>query len=229
MKIFICDDEPQILPDLVKKVSQYLPDDQIRSFSSGKALLEEMNRSVCDILLLDIDMPEINGMDAAKAIGTLQVQPLLIFVTSHDELVYDSFQYHPFGFIRKSFFDREIEKVLLDCQKELESRDRHFCFRSEGKEISLFLSDIYYFEAHGNYLQVCSSKGTYRFRSTVAAVENSLAHRGFIRIHKGFLVNQAAVQVLGIEEARLIDGTSIPIGKSYAQTAREQLMKYMRS
>lgn len=228
MEIYICDDEPKILEDIKQKVMECKISEIIKTFTSGRELLDELEANVCDILLLDIDMPEINGMDIADRLLKLEKRPLLIFVTSHDELVYDSFQYHPFGFIRKSFLDSEIKKVLADCVKELESNSRYFNFRTEGKDIRVLLSEISYFEADGNYLKLFTGNGEYRFRSTVTAVENSLSNQGFIRIHKGFLVNQSAVRVLSSEEAHLTDGTLLPIGKTYVEEAKKQLMRYMR-
>ncbi len=63
IKIYLCDDEPKILSDLSKKVKTCIPDSIIQSFPSGAALLEGLQNEPCDILLLDIDMPDINGMD----------------------------------------------------------------------------------------------------------------------------------------------------------------------
>lgn len=244
MKLFLCDDEPQILSDISQKVLEYLPDSDIRVFTSGRELLRCLETESCDILLLDIDLPDITGLEIARHLSRREKRPLLLFVTSHDELVYDSFQYHPFAFIRKSYFDREIRDVLTDCLQELEHRERRFCFRvaglrmagprmaeprTEGSRVCLFLSDIYYFEAEGNYLKLFSKTGQYRFRSTITAVENTLTDCGFIRIHKGFLVNQAAVRLFSAEKAELLDGTALPIGKSFAKTAKEHFLRYMRT
>ena len=229
MHIFICDDEPKILSDMAGKVSALLPEDEVRLFSSGGELLSCLHENSCDILLLDIDMPEITGLQVAREISALKKKPLLVFVTSHDELVYDSFQYHPFAFLRKSRFDAEIEKVLRDCVKELGEKEQHFCFRSDGKDVRLLLADILYFEAEGNYLKVVTTKETYRFRNTLTAVEHTLQNCGFLRIHKGFFINQAAVKLLNSEEATLQNNVTLPIGKSYAKTVREQLLRYMRT
>lgn len=229
MRILICDDEPQMLLMIAAKVLECLPESDVRTFTSGLELLGCLEAESCDILLLDIDMPDITGMEIARRLAPGEKRPLLLFVTSHDELVYDSFQYHPFAFLRKVCFDREIKAALEDCIQELEHRERHFCFRWEGKRVCLFLSDILYFEAEGNYLKIFSKTGQYRFRSTIASVENTLTGCGFIRIHKGFLINQAAVRLLGAKEAKLFDGTALPIGKSYAKTAGEQFLRYMRT
>ncbi|MGN1084799.1 MAG: LytR/AlgR family response regulator transcription factor [Lachnospiraceae bacterium] len=229
MRIFLCDDEPQILSDIAKKVSECLPDSEIQTCSSGAELLGRLETQDCDILLLDIDMPDMNGLEVAKCLAFRKQKPLLLFVTSHDELVYDSFQYHPFGFLRKSYFSSEIAGVLADCIRELKGKDKHFCFRTDGNEVRLFLSDILYFEAEGNYLKLFSKGQSYRFRSTLSAVENTLTDCGFLRIHKGFLINQAAVKLLNAEEAQLLDGTVLPLGKNYAKAAKEQLLRYMRT
>ena len=89
------------------------------------------------------------------------------------------------------------------------------------------LDTILYFEADGNYLRLVTSEGEYRFRETLYGVESALAELGFVRIHKGFLVNQAAVQMLGREELVMTSKETLPIGKSYAQEAKRKLMRYM--
>ena len=230
IRVFICDDEIQILSDFKKRIEELQNNVSITVFTDGECLLDALASEDCDVLLLDIDMPKTDGLSVAKSIAGLNKKPLLIFVTGHDELVYDSLQFHPFGFIRKSYFDREIGKMLDDCMQELALKERHFNIRVSGKDVRIMIADILYFEADGNYIKVCCREDKeYCFRSTITAVLNTLSGFGFIRIHKGFLVNQAAVKVLGAEEAELMDGTTIPIGKSYGKEARQQLMRYMRS
>jgi len=90
------------------------------------------------------------------------------------------------------------------------------------------LSQILFFEADGNYLKVCAKDGEYRMRSTITAVENSLGTYGYIRVHKGFLVNQQSIRMFGSEEIRLENGAVLPLGKTYAETAKKVFMKYMR-
>lgn len=226
--IYVCDDEMPVLKLLADKIRTCMPEEKVLCFSSGSGLLKQLKNSICDILFLDIDMPEISGMEIADMLKGEQGIPLLVFVTSHDELVYESFQYHPFAFIRKSYFDKEIEKVVRDAREYLESLDRRFHFRMAGRDISVLLSDILYFEADGNYLKLNTGSGNYRFRNTVSEVGTGLEQFGFVRIHKGFLVNQAAVRMIGREDVELSDGTVLPLGKHYAEHARQRLLEYMR-
>lgn len=241
--IFICDDEPQMVKRLSEDVKNILGDCGIVSFSDGCSLLGELGS--CDILLLDIDMPGITGLDIAGALSGLEKRPLFAFVTSHDELVYDSLKFHPFGFVRKSHMEEELAVLLADCVKELSGRERHFCFHTAGVQMKLPLGEILYFEAEGNYLKVFvqgehgsvqkdprgaadhMQEGYYRFRETLALVETSLSGDGFVRVHKGFLVNQAAVRSLGADEVVLVNGARIPVGRSHANDTKRKLMKWM--
>lgn len=97
MNIYICDDEPKILSDISARVKTALSEAVVSEFTGGKALLEAFGENCCDVLLLDIDMPETGGLDIAERLAKTEKKPLLVFVTSHDELVYDSFQFHSFG------------------------------------------------------------------------------------------------------------------------------------
>lgn len=229
MRIYICDDEQKMRKEIVARVSEAILFAEISLFSGGKELLEGLSRADCDILLLDIDMPEFSGMDVAERLSELSKKPLLVFVTGHDELVYESFRYHPFGFVRKQFLDEELDKVLQDCVGELEQGKRHFNFRMEGKEVCLLLAELLYFESEGNYLKVYTAEEEYRFRSTISAVESTLKKDGFLRLHKGFLVNQSAIRLFGAETVELTDGRSLPVGKTYAEEAKQQFMRYLRS
>lgn len=227
MKIYICDDEPKILSDISSKVKDTLSGVDISEFTSGKSLLEAIAENSCDILLLDIDMPGISGLDIAKELAMMTEKPLLVFVTSHDELVYDSFRFHPFGFVRKSYLDKELPCILTDCVKELESREKHFCFHTANADVKLQLDEILYFESDGNYLKLFTESTEYRYRDTLSAVENALSDSGFVRIHKGFLVNQTAVKILHSDETELTNGVRLPVGRSYAENAKKQLMRYI--
>lgn len=228
MRIFLCDDEGQILQAMAAEVGKMQPDCQVRCFEGSKELWQVLRQERCDVLCLDIDMPGMSGLELADKMEELAVRPLLVFVTSHDELVYDSLKYHPFGFVRKGYFTEEMDRLLKDCKEELAGRDRHFSFQSGAERVRLPLSEILFFESDGNYVKLAAREGEpYRFRDTLHALEAALSGDGFIRIHKGFLVNQRAVRVLRGNEAEMENGVRLPIGKSYARETRSRLMRYM--
>ena len=226
-RIAICDDENRILEDLSQMVLELIPDADVSAFGEGRALIESAGKAGYDVVLLDIDMPDLNGLEVAAFFQAADRKPLIIFVTSHDELVYDSLQLHPFGFVRKSYLDKELKKVLEDAVEEVSSRDKHFFFHTASGDIKLQMDDILYFEAEGNYIKIKTGSDEFRFRETMQALEMSLKSDGFIRVHKGFLVNQEAVKIINSDKLVLNDNTEIPFGRSYQENARKMLMRGM--
>ena len=231
MRIAVCDDEQKVAGEIADRISGVLKAEaqeaQIDVFDAGSALWERLCSEEYELVFLDIDMPDISGMDIAAKMMELGDKPLLVFVTSHDELVYDSLKFHPFGFVRKHLLGEELPNVLRDCIRNLEKQKRDYFFQTPAGMGKVPLDTILYFEADGNYLRLVTSEGEYRFRETLYGVESALAELGFVRIHKGFLVNQAAVQMLGREELVMTSKETLPIGKSYAQEAKRKLMRYM--
>lgn len=226
-RIAICDDENRILEDLSRMVLELIPDADVSAFGEGRALIDGADKAGYDVVLLDIDMPDLNGLEVAAFFQAADRKPLIIFVTSHDELVYDSLQLHPFGFVRKSYLDKELKKVLEDAVEEVSSRDKHFFFHTASGDIKLQMDDILYFEAEGNYIKIKTGSDEFRFRETMQALEISLKSDGFIRVHKGFLVNQEAVKIINSDKLVLNDNTEIPFGRSYQENARKMLMRGM--
>ena len=226
-RIAICDDENRILEDLSRMVLELIPDADVSAFDEGRALIDGADKAGYDVVLLDIDMPDLNGLEVAAFFQAADRKPLIIFVTGHDELVYDSLQLHPFGFVRKSYLDKELKKVLEDAVEEVSSRDKHFFFHTASGDIKLQMDDILYFEAEGNYIKIKTGSDEFRFRETMQALEMSLKSDGFIRVHKGFLVNQEAVKIINSDKLVLNDNTEIPFGRSYQENARKMLMRGM--
>lgn len=230
LRLAICDDEQKFCEYIGAQVQQILGSGPtVRMYTNPVRCLKDLRRGLYDIVLLDIDMPELSGMELAAALQEQESKPILIFVTSQDSFVYESFRYHPFGFIRKDYMNEELERVLREAGTQWERTRNRYTFRCENKTVSLFLQDILYLEAKGNYLEIHVREKEYRIRETMRTAQEELAPCGFVRIHKGFLVNQQAVYTVGADVCSLTDGTELPIGRSYRDQAREALMRYMMS
>ncbi len=230
LHLAICDDEIKFCEQYKEKVQHILGDGvQIQTYTAPRECLKSLKQGRCDILLLDIDMPELTGLQMASVLQEQEInpKPILIFVTSQDAFVYESFRYHPFGFIRKNYIEEELEPVLLEAVEEWKKGKKQYTFRCEDEMVTLLYKDILYLEAKGNYLEIHATGRIYRIRETLVNAEKELKSWGFVRIHRGFLVNQQAVYRLGANEVVLQDKTILPIGRSCKEQARESLMRYM--
>ena len=232
MKIAVCDDESKILEEIAAFIKKEFPGHKVEAFSDGDTFLSAVKTATDaepDLLLIDIDMPGMSGMDVAAALTCEKAHTLIVFVTAHDELVYDSFKYHPFAFVRKKFLEDELRSVIADCEKEIAGRNKRFIFQNASKMVNLAESEILYFEGQANYLAIHTMGGEeYRMRSTMAGLEEELKDSDFLRIHKGFLVNLEHVRILKTEELELDNGEVLPIGKSYSDAAKKSILRFMR-
>lgn len=235
-RIVICDDEKEILNDISQKIQNSFQRNGIPAdytcFSDARALMEHLQTQRIDVLFLDIDMPYYSGMDIAGYINSQEQNTLLIFVTSHDALVYQTFTYRPFGFIRKSHIEEELDQLTRRIGKELSQHRQELVFQKGGELCRIFLNDIIYIEAEGNYLALQLNGDRLRIRETMTNLESKLLDKGFVRCHKGYLANIRHIARLKSAELLLQQGdeeVSLPIGRSYEKEVRKKFLEAFRN
>ena len=232
INIVICDDEKTILRQLhdyvVTVFSELKIEYEIQVFSEPLELLHNAKNGKIDILLLDIDMPGISGMDIAGELRKQNNQTILIFVTCQESLVYESFQYQPFDFIRKSCYEKELQITLKRAIKQIENQIQEYLIEQVGATIRLQLSDIMYFEACANYIRIVTMENIYQHRKSMQHLQEELSNFGFVRIHKGYMVNQKAVHILRSDKVILTNQTELPIGRHYSAAAKQEIRNYLR-
>lgn len=230
--IVICDDECEILKKIEKRIKTGFKQSGIPAvytvLTDSRELVKVLNSKPVDILFLDIDMPYFGGMEIAKMITDRGYKTLLVFVTSHDALVYQTFAYRPFAFIRKSYFEEEADEVIRRLEKELTALREELIIK-RGQEVKkIRIDDIYYLEAEGNYINICTIDGKEKCRNTLANIEKELAGKNFVRCHKGYLVNLKHIGRLRNSEIELAGGMIIPIGRSYEKEVKYRILEIMR-
>ncbi len=232
-KIAICDDEIKILNDISWKIKSECVKQDIKaeciSFSDSKELLSYMDNNVIDVLFLDIDMPLFTGMDIGRFIVDKGYKTRIIFVTSYDALVYQTFEYRPFGFIRKTFFDEEIGGVIQRLRDELLASGREIIIKKGNEIVKIPLENIYYIESEGNYINVYMTNGVEKYRETLGNIESELRNKGFVRCHKGYLINSVHINKVHSNELELVNGVRIPVGRSYDKAVKRTILELMRS
>lgn len=191
IKVAFCDDETKILEDLSVKIKKEFEkincEIDLYTTENSIRLLEYLKSCPVDILFLDIDMPTISGMDIAEALLNSKIKTLLVFVTGQDALVYKSFKYHPFGFIRKAFFDDEITGVVKGLVEEIQKSSDTFLFKTNDGFNRIKLKDILYFESESNYLNLHTANTVCKFRSTLRQLKRSFLQRDLSALIKAFL------------------------------------------
>jgi DNA-binding LytR/AlgR family response regulator len=199
----------------------------VGSCQNGNEAIEILKKERVDILLLDIQMPDITGIELIRS---LDPPPLTIFITAHREYAVTGFDLNVIDYLLKPVvFDRfkqAIDKSLeylgyLAGHVNKEERKSYFFLKTETKIIKIMFSDVRVFEAQHDYVQVTTASGAVRSPISMNQLENSLPS-DFIRIHRSFIINLLHADVVQGNQVE-IDQKLYPIGKNYKDSFLEKL------
>lgn len=235
LNIAVCDDEAAAVA-IVRRV---LKDSfaarelkaEIATYTDAENLLKVIQAGGCyDILLLDIDMPGIDGVELGARLHDLMQNTILIYVSGRAERVFDSFRARPFRFVRKSVFREEWPGVMDDLERELERRRAsRLVFMSGTQQIALRAEEIVYVEALRKKQALHTLRGEYDLSDSFENVASRLDGLGFIRIHRSYTVNYRFIYSLNRTEVELDDGSLLPIGRSKHAAVQQEFHRLVLS
>lgn len=173
-------------------------------------------------------MPEVNGFGVASFLKKWNRECCIGFVSNKDELVFQAFAYHPFFFIRKTHLDEELEPQLLELQKKMGAKVSKIELQTGRQTVEVVLDTIWIVESEKNYLLFYREKDergdAVRARMKIAEAEKEMEPHGFVRTHKGYLVNMNYVYRLRENEILLLNGKHVPVSRSYLNQVRMKIM-----
>ncbi len=232
MRVILCDDnalEREYFAELTKKIAA--KNDifiDLEIYENAKQLLfdveDELN--TVDIFLLDINMPEINGIEAAAKIREKGYEGEIIFLTVSKEHMLGAFDVRAFNYIVKGETQEEkIEKIITKVLNlAREKTEEYILFTGIGEYRNIPISAIKYFEVKGKVVTVFYGRDkSFEFISTMGKLENLLYTKHFIRAHRSFLVASTAVKEYSFNEIVLKDGSVIPLGRRYYAEVKKAL------
>ena len=235
LRIAVCDDESRALAIVSSAVEGILSDMGIEitleKFLGPQELLERMKSTSFDLLFLDISMPKMDGVRLGKTIKAQGSTASIVFVSSRTDRMIDTFAVEPFGFVRKGHFMEDLNEVITRFMEKQNSRKigDMVCFQDGHGTVSVDISRVKYIECVRN-TQVLYFDGTDAERkiySRMETLEEELKKYGFLRIHKGYLVNCRYISRFDPKFLLLITQDQLPIGRSYYQSAKLAYLEYI--
>ena len=239
IRIAICDDNNIFIKDFKNLVdfvfSSHGLNTVISDFFSGNLLLNHQRQRPFDIIFLDIDMPKINGFDIALALKEEKSETLFVFVTNHNELVYDSFAFQPLNFItkgNKEIMQQRLNTVVSQIKEHL-LQQKSIILENDliGKQ-AVSISDVIYIESsrHNVIYYIKNYPESIEVPGSISALENEYSKLGFVRIHKRYLVNMRHLFNVNIskEYVEFKDHTRLPASRNYKHKADEEFTLYLR-
>lgn len=236
MRVLTVDDEPAALERLEVLLSQIAGVDLVGSASDGESAIKAITDLQPDLVLLDIQMPDLNGLTVA-AMLPMERRPEIVFVTAFEIFASDAFEVEALDYLLKPVrFDRlrqAIERAKrrqeLGQREPLPERDaRALWVQTRTGSVRVALSDIEWIEAAKDYVLLHTPTRSYLHRSTMAALEGDLDGAGLLRVHRSAFVRTSRVREVrghgrAITAVVLTDDLEVPVGSTYAPQVFEAL------
>jgi DNA-binding LytR/AlgR family response regulator len=196
--------------------------------------IDFLKKEKIDLMFLDINMPEITGLDFLK---TIPNPPYVIITTAYREYAIEGYDLDVVDFLLKPIsFERFLKAINRYCDRTRsllskndktpgEAKVKKSLHIQDGKNIfKLLYDDILYFEGYGEYVKVITLNKNYMVRDSLTEFERKLSSESFIRIHKSYIVN--IQKITGFSTIQVIlKNTQLPVGRIY----REKVMKILKS
>jgi DNA-binding LytR/AlgR family response regulator len=223
LRCLIIDDEP-LAHDVILTHLEDIPFLQVigHCYRATDAY-DFLSKNEVDVLLLDIRMPKLNGIDFIK---TLKQKPIIIITSAFEEYALESFDLDICDYLLKPFrFDRMLKAANRALEmhqvknqiKHLHSDTNQIAIKADKRHIIIKLEEIYYLESLGNYVKVWKESDFLLTLRTLMSFEDQLPPTLFIRAHKSYIVHKKFVHYLEGNMIILKNGTQVPIGKNYKQ------------
>lgn len=239
LKIIICDDDMRFLQEAESVVKSSLDKmmipAQIMVFNNSISLINyfEIHENPCDILFMDIDIPTLNGMKTVERLYKLS-SFYLIFLTSHDEEVYNAFTYNARDFILKSYLPQKITSSLERAISDVEQKQNSVVYfdvetnNRISEHIKIYINDILYFYSNTRkiYLKTIRSKEYVIVHQKFSDLISCFLKKDFLKIHRLFLINPRHIRLLKANCVLLENGDELPLARGQKQKVIDALFHY---
>jgi len=246
LTVLIVDDEPLAREGLRELLSEDTEVSAIRESRDGREAITAIRESRPDLVLLDVQMPEVDGFAVVRSIGAEHMPPIL-FVTAHDAYAVRAFEVNALDYLLKPVIQERFVEALARAKARILSNDastssrqiislletiasprsylKRLTMRSAGKTVFVAIEDVDWMKAAENYVEVHVGRATYLLHATMNTLEKSLNPETFIRIHRSVIVNLDRVKDMqsdahGEFVITLRDGVRLQSGRTYSGRLR---------
>jgi DNA-binding LytR/AlgR family response regulator len=233
LRTMIVDDEPLAIERLETLCGDYPGIEVVGTANDGVAALRLAQKLTPDLIFLDIGMPKMDGINAARALGLMDKRPEVILVTAYDNFAVEAFDLDVIDYVLKPVSGERLGRAIARAAaakshpvEATESADTGRVFASEfwvshrAELVRIAVMDIERIEAERDYMRLHTAGRSYLLHQTISALEQRLDPDQFQRIHRSHIVRRDLITGLrheggGVWHALLGDDLSMRIGRKY--------------
>ena len=215
LKCIVVDDEPLAVSLLSNYVEKFEQLELVLSTENPMDAIAYIQTNDVDLIFLDIQMPELSGINFMKIIGD---KVHYILTTAYAEYALEGYEHNIIDYLLKpisfSRFEKAVEKAK-DRLSKSEAATKYFFVKSSGQRHRILFDDILYIESIKDYVNIKTIQQEYIVLDTLKSMESQLPETNFVRVHKSFIVNLNKIQKVDGKQILLNGEIGIPIGDSY--------------
>jgi len=231
LKICICDDDiliHDILKNELLKYKNMLSEVEIEDLFSAEDLVKQYNHNNnYDIIFLDVEMLELNGIEAAEEIRKKDSKVIIIFISSHPNYVFESFNVEPLHFLVKPISEAEFKNVFFRAVSKYNTLNSVLSLKWQNERYQIKISQILYIEAYRRHITVYTENEYFEAVGKLSEMLKVLEPHGFIRTHQGFLVNMDFIKRFDISDVVLFNDKRIMLSVRKRTEALQKFNDYL--
>lgn len=233
MKIILCEDEIAQQQWMEQAILEWQRDRKtkitLQIYGSGEELFFKKEEWVdADLLILDIELKEMNGMEIARKIREVDKEISLLFATGYEKYVFEGYEVGAISYIMKPV---NKEKLFHSLDKAWENiKEGQDCLLLPcGEETKrVYIKDIFYIESDGHYCRILTQQGEAQVREKISVLYEQLNEKHFYMCHRSYILNLAYVSRITKKDVILDSGEAIPLARGKWEEMNQQFMDYYR-
>lgn len=216
-KIAICDDDKNQIRHISSMVTKWGTESghtcEIHTFASAEAFLFEYEEEKAfDILLLDVEMEEISGVELARRIRRDNNRAEIIFITSHFEFFGEGYEVDALHYLLKPILEKNLFPVLQKAAERLSVSPPSVVITCGSETVKLYETDILYVEAFLHYITIYTKEKEYKLKESISAFAEKLSE-DFYRTHRSYLVSLKHIVRITRTMVCIDNGTELPLAR----------------
>ena len=229
MRIAICDDQIGCRTQAVTAIRECIRSEGVLvdAFKDGRSFLLAFKKNPYDLIFLDIEMPEMDGITVARRIRELNAEIPIVFLTSHIEFALEGYEVNALRYLTKPIQISKLREVLNYVSAQMRQQ-KALWIKTELGDVKILLNDILFMEAQNQNILIYTTKEAYCVRYNLSDYEQELSEDGFFRIHRGYLVSLSHIKSVGKGEVTLSNTTTLPVSRSKEKALKDVLYQYIR-
>ena len=228
LNIVLCDDNAQERDYIKSLVLDWADrsgaDIAATEYPSAEAFLFSYEDLSPDIILLDIEMPRMNGVELAKKLRACSETVLIIFITGYPDFISEGYEVEALHYLLKPVTPQKLGEVLDRAVSKISRVEKKILLPSEGGETAVSVRDIHYIEVQRQYSVIYTVAGRYRIKAPLTELESRLDDY-FLRVQRSFIVNLREVVKITRTGVILKSGAEVPISRGTAEKVSRKIIE----